>query len=291
MTRTLASLHRRAFVTGASSGLGQAITRLLLSEGVEVWGTSRLSSRLVDAAPVPATGCAAAFHPVVLDLADCAAAVRAFREASRQAGGFDLVVLCAGGGVFGTFAGTPFAEWEAQLSTLCTATARLAHEACHCIHESDTGSALVLVTSLAVEFPMPSLHGYNMAKAALAALAAGLVSETRGGSLRVIDFRPGDHRTAFNAAMDSPARPRSPRLDAIWARLESEMAKAPPPARAAADLRRALLARRCGIVRSGSFFQARLAPFLARFAPPFLLRAALSWHFRDRPEHPRTPRA
>jgi len=291
MSRTLSSLHRRAFVTGASSGLGQAITRLLLSEGVEVWGTSRLSSRLAGVVPSMPEPRASAFHPVVLDLSDSDAAVQAFREAARLSGGFDLVVLCAGGGVFGSFAGTPFDEWESQLSTLCTATARLAHEACLGIQKSDTDAALVLVTSLAVEFPIPSMHGYNMAKAALSALAAGLASEARGGPLRVIDFRPGDHCTGFNAAMDGPSRPRSPRLDAIWERLESEMAKAPPPAEAAADLRRALLARRCGIVRSGSFFQARLAPWLARLAPPSLLRVALAWHFNDRPEQSRTPRA
>ena len=38
--------YRTAFVTGASTGLGQAFTEMLLAEGVEVWGTARDTGRL-----------------------------------------------------------------------------------------------------------------------------------------------------------------------------------------------------------------------------------------------------
>jgi uncharacterized protein len=99
----------------------------------------------------------------------------------------------------------------------------------------------------------------------------------------VIDFRPGDYRTAFNKAMHthSPTTGAS-RTAHAWRAVEANLNGAPPPARAAADLRRALLRRRSGVVRSGSFFQARLAPLLARLVPAPLARAAAARYFSSR---------
>ena len=42
----VSALHRTAFVTGASTGLGRAFAEMLLAEGVRVWGTSRDPARL-----------------------------------------------------------------------------------------------------------------------------------------------------------------------------------------------------------------------------------------------------
>ncbi len=64
-----------------------------------------------------------------------------------------------------------------------------------------------------------------------------------------------------------------------WSALEAGLAAAPPPGKAACDLRRALLAGRSGVVRSGSFFQARLAPALARLFPRSWVRAATARYF------------
>jgi hypothetical protein len=65
----------------------------------------------------------------------------------------------------------------------------------------------------------------------------------------------------------------------IWGRLDAMLASAPPPERAAADLRRALLANRSGVVRSGSLFQARVAPLLARVLPASWVRSANARYF------------
>jgi hypothetical protein len=67
-----------------------------------------------------------------------------------------------------------------------------------------------------------------------------------------------------------------------WIALERNLQAAPPPARAAADLRRALRRGRSGTIRSGSFFQARLAPLFARLAPLPLRRAVTGLYFGTR---------
>jgi uncharacterized protein len=281
----LSELYPTAFVTGASSGLGRAFTEMLLAEGVRVWGTARDAARLGELAASRPNH----FFPVALDLAQPAAAVSAFAEAAQRAGGaFDLVVNNAGYGVFGEFSTVPWEVWEAQIAVTLGGNVRLAHAAYRRMRERNRG-CLVNVSSLAAEFPIPFMSCYNLAKAGLSACSESLVFESRGTNVRVIDFRPGDYRTAFNQAMQSigetfaPAGTGvDPRLAPIWNRIEACLRAAPLPERAATDLRRALRRRRSGTVRSGSFFQARLAPLLARLVPAAWVRSATARYFSVR---------
>jgi short-subunit dehydrogenase len=270
MARPLSSLYRTAFVTGASSGLGRCFTEMLLAEGVRVWGTSRDPARLAGLGPQNFTG-------VTLDLAAAAAAEAAWQRAAREAGGaFDLVIANAGYGVFGEFGATDWAVWQAQLAAMLGTNLALAHAAYRGLRAQGRG-CLVTVSSLATEFPLPFMSGYNVAKAGLSALSESLLFESRGTEVRIVDFRPGDYRTAFNQAMQNPTT--SARTARTWSVLDAMLEAAPPPARAAADLRRALGAGRRGIVRSGSFFQARLAPLAARLLPVAWMRSASARYF------------
>jgi short-subunit dehydrogenase len=274
----LSDLHRTAFVTGASAGLGKAFATMLLSEGVPVWGTARDPARL---AGLTAARAAAPFHPVRLDLADAAGSESALEQAAAAAGGFDLVIQNAGfGGTFGDFADTDFGAWERQLEAMLLTTARLSRAALRGMRERNRG-CLVHVSSLAAEFPLPFMSGYNVAKAGLSALSESLIFETRGTGVTVIDFRPGDYRTDFNQAMQATTKVATsdPRRARAWLALETNLQASPPPVRAAADLRRALARPRSGVVRSGSFFQARLAPLLARLAPGSAVRAVTARYF------------
>jgi short-subunit dehydrogenase len=274
MSRSLSERYGKAFVTGASSGLGLAFSEMLLASGVRVWGTSRDRARL---AALARPG--GAFTPVALDLAG-PDAESAYDAAAREAGGaFDLMINNAGYGLFGPFDATDAGEWEAQVRSMLVVTLRLAHRAYAAMRKRDRG-CLVNVSSLAVLFPLPFMSGYNVCKAGLSALSESLIAESRGSGVTVIDFRPGDYRTAFNERM----RPRftAAQTERAWRTLDANLRSAPPPARAAADLRRALLRGRSGVVRSGGFFQARLAPLLARLAPPALVRAGVALYFGGR---------
>jgi short-subunit dehydrogenase len=270
----LSSLYRTAFVTGASSGLGQAFAELLLAEGVRVWGTARDASRL---ATLAANG---NFNAVVLDLEKPGEAEAAFANAATVAGGFDLVVNNAGYGLFAPFAGVDFSSWQKQLDAMLGTTARLSHAALRGMLAKNRG-CLVNVASLATDFPLPFMAGYNVAKAGLSALSESLIFDTRGTGVAVIDFRPGDFRTGFNRTMQASAVAGGDdaRLVRAWQGLEKNLNEAPPPKCAAAGLRKALLRQRSGTVRCGSFFQAQLAPFLIRFAPLGLRRAIVARYF------------
>jgi short-subunit dehydrogenase len=266
----LAERYRTALVTGASSGLGRAFAAMLLAEGVRVWGTARDPQRLA--------GFGAGFSPCALDLAAGAAAEAAFARAEAEAGGLDLVVNNAGYGIFGEFGETDWAVWEAQLTAMLVTTLRLARLAYAGMRRRGRGG-LVNVSSLAAEFPLPFMSGYNVAKAGLSALSESLIFESRGTPVTILDFRPGDYRTAFNQAMLPLNSAPGARTARAWRVLDHMLRTAPPPERAAADLRRALAGGRSGVVRSGTFFQARLAPLAARVLPAGWKRAVQARYF------------
>jgi hypothetical protein len=64
-----------------------------------------------------------------------------------------------------------------------------------------------------------------------------------------------------------------------WNALEAVFASSPAPDKAARDLRGAILADKSGVVRSGSFFQAQVAPLLARFFPASWVRWGTARYF------------
>lgn len=282
MSTRLNELYRTAFVTGASTGLGRAFTDMLLGEGVRVWGTSRDAARLADLVAAHA----GAFTAVPLDLRAGAAAEEAFLNADAAAGGFDLVINNAGYGVFGDFAGTSFTEWEEQIQVMLVNTARLSHAALRRMRARPTASvagghcALVNISSLAAEFPLPFQSAYNICKAGLTALNESLMIECAGTPIIVLDVRPGDYRTDFEGSVRRPAQVQtSSRMERAWRAFERMMRSGPEPAHAAQQLARALRRQRSGTVRFGRPFQAVIAPLLARFGSLPLKRRIQAYYF------------
>ncbi|WP_414660715.1 SDR family NAD(P)-dependent oxidoreductase [Horticoccus sp. 23ND18S-11] len=263
-----------AFITGASTGLGRAFAEMLLAEGVRVWGTSRAPARLADLTQAHAPR----FTPVALDLRDPAQLENTFRSADAAAGGFDLVINNAGFGVFAEFAAVDFAVWRDQIDVMLTQPARLSHLALRGQLARNRG-ALVNISSLAAEFPLPFQSAYNIAKAGLTALNESLMIETAPTAVAVIDFRPGDYRTDFDGSLQRPQAQPDARQERAWHAFRAMMQSGPPPAHAAAALRRALLRGRSGTVRTGRFFQAVIAPLIARFGSLPLKRRIQARYF------------
>lgn len=266
---SLSSRYRTAFVTGASTGLGMAFAEMLRHEGLEVWGTARDPQRLA---------ARERFHPVALELGDGAAAERIFLAAEREAGGFDVVINNAGFGAFGGFAETDFALWQRQMEIMLLHTARLSHAALRGLLARRRG-ALVNISSLAAEFPLPYQATYNVVKSGLSALNESLMFETAGTGVIVIDFRPGDYRTDFEGAVTRAEKLADAKQERVWAAFHRLMKAGPAPAHAAASLRRALARGRSGTVRTGRVFQAVVGPFLARFGSLALRRRIIAKYF------------
>lgn len=266
----LSRTYKKALVTGASSGLGLAFARMLQAEGAEVWGTSRDPARID-----PQEG----IHPLALDLADPASMGAFMQEHADILDSIDLLINNAGAGVFSSFFELCPQDLGSQLKVFMHGPMALCHRVLPAMLTREAPAAIVNVSSLAAQFPLPWFGVYSAAKAGLSQFSRALALELKGSHVIVIDFQPGDYHTNFNKAAHRP-----PSMDAdeeaLWNILEENLQKGPPPERAAQDLRRALARRRNAVVHSGSFFQARLATLFRRAVPWSVCDWALGKYYK-----------
>jgi NAD(P)-dependent dehydrogenase (short-subunit alcohol dehydrogenase family) len=259
---------KNVFLTGASSGIGRATAELLMASGFTVWATSRSKERLT-----PDTH----LHALSMDLESPASIDTAWHQALDEAGRIDLLIQNAGAGIFGALEDVTLEEAARQWQILVAGPLQLFRRgAAHM--RSRSGGTIVGVSSLAAELPLPFAAHYSAGKAALSALLGGLDMELRPFGVRVIDLRPGDLRTEFNDLLDPALPADSPYLPwatAAWKESCALMNRAPGPELAARAILRAIAPDRAGgVVRCGTFFQARLGALGARFLPRrFLLRS------------------
>src|SRR5436190_6943685 len=194
---------KRVFLTGASSGIGLAMAKLLVAEGHEVWGTSRNLERIPK---MPQ------WHAVRLDLADPLSVEAAFNTALTDAGYFDVLINNAGAGHFDPAELVPMETITSQFQILVFGQIQLMQLALR--HMQSRGEGLIInVTSLVSRLPVPFMAAYNAAKAAMASFTMSIQLELAASKVRIVDLQPGDIRTEFNDGV-SKTMSHDPRYEA-----------------------------------------------------------------------------
>ena len=253
--RALARRYPVALVTGASSGIGKEVAEALLSEGITIYGTSRNPQR---------EGLNSEIRWIAFD-GSTQAEIEAFiSRNSELLTTVNLLVNNAGSSRFGEISRLDEGAIEAQFSLLLEAPVRLARAVLPSMREG--GGGIVNVSSLATLFPIPHMSIYAAGKAGLSSFTQNLIMTERGGRVQVLDFQPGDFRTAFNRNQE-PVHALSAGEKAVWTQIERHLMSGPPPEKAARDLLKALRSGRSGVVRSGGIFQAYIAPLGTRLLP------------------------
>ena len=201
-----------AFVTGASSGIGAELARILVREGYKVVASGRdrerlsaLASELERAYGRPAV------RVCVADLADPDAADTLYREALAAGGRIEVLVNCAGFGRYGRFDTTEWDREEAMIGVNITALTRLTKlflpEMLAC------GRGMVMnVASTAAFQPGPFMAVYYATKAYVLHLTEALAEEFRGTGVSFTALCPGPVKTGFQMTAGSslPGSGRNP---------------------------------------------------------------------------------
>jgi short-subunit dehydrogenase len=265
---------KKLFITGASSGIGLAIARLLVAQGHEVWGTSRNLERIPK---MPH------WHPVRLDLADPRSIEEAFNTAVTQAGYFDVLINNAGAGHFDPAELLPMETIASQFQVLVFGQIQLMRLALH--HMQGRGEGLIInVTSLASRLPVPFMAAYNAAKAALASFTMSIQLELGDSRVHIVDLQPGDIRTEFNQGVTKSVK-ADQRYDAkvarTWEVVERVMKNAPGPDLVAQHVLKLINADRPPPrVTVGDMFQSKIAPLIFRFLPQRVALWGLKTYYR-----------
>ncbi len=179
---------KRALVTGASSGIGEATVAALVASGWDVIATARRVDRL--AALAERTGAV----PIAADLTDDAS-VASLVAAVAELGPLDSLVHVAGGARgTDTVEGGSIEDWKWMYDVNVLSAQRLTSALLPHLRAAatETGHAdLLFVTSTAAQVAYEGGSGYNAAKAGESMLVRALRLELGGEPLRVIEIAPG----------------------------------------------------------------------------------------------------
>ncbi len=157
-----------ALVTGASSGLGEAVALALAAEGATLAVAARRHDRLERvAAEATARGAprALAFE---VDLADAASIARLLEDVRRELGDPDILVANGGGPKPGKVLELGMPDWDAAYRSVLRAMLELVYGVAQPMRAKRWGR-IVALTSSAVKQPIPTLALSNAFRIALVA--------------------------------------------------------------------------------------------------------------------------
>ncbi len=205
MSRIFSLAGRAALVTGASSGLGAHIARLLAGEGASVALAARRADR-IEALASELRGAGATAIALAMDVTDPASVQRATEQAERELGRLDILVNNAGITASSRFLETSEEEWRAVLDTDLTGMMRVGQAAARRMAARGEGGAILNVASILGVRPAPQVAAYSAAKAAAISLTQSMALELARHRIRVNALAPGYIETDLNSAfLRSPA--------------------------------------------------------------------------------------
>lgn len=197
-----------ALVTGASSGIGEALVRAFGHAGYDVTLVARREAEL---ARVAASLPAPVRHRVITaDVTELDRLEAIVAEAEDALGPIDVLVNNAGLQIVGPTIDVDPKDGERLFTVNVLAPFRLTRAALARMIPRGTGT-IVDVSSMAALAPTPGMFHYSASKAAIAAASECLRAEVRGHGLHVVTVYPGPIETAMaNAAIERyPSDPTS----------------------------------------------------------------------------------
>jgi len=223
--------NRWVLVTGASSGLGKEMARLLARQyHANPILVARRRDRLDALKEELEAQHGVSVRVIAADLAKPEDVDRVFRE-STGAVRVDAAILNAGVTYFGAHQELDWAAYEALVATNLTSVMRLTHLFVPYLIAQKQIGALMLVTSVAGLQPTPYQAAYAGTKAFLTSFGQSLAEELHGQDISLTVFAPGGIATEMT------------HLSGLAAQFEGSLALQPADACAREGLR-AMIARR-----------------------------------------------
>ncbi len=185
-----------AIVTGGSRGIGLAIARALVAEGVSVSVTGLHDATLSAARAQIESAGPAAVETLRADVRLHEEVERAIAATVGRFGGLDILVNNAGVGIFEDVAEMTPGQWGEIIDTNLTGVFNACHAAIPHLRRRG-GGFIVNISSLSATNPFKHGAAYCASKAGLNAFSEALMQELRYDGIRVSYVMPGSVATEF----------------------------------------------------------------------------------------------
>lgn len=215
-------MSKTALVTGASSGIGEAIALHLVGAGYRVYGTSR-SAR--ESQPD-------GIQFIQMDVDNDDSVKEAVTQLMSGIDRIDVVVNCAGLGILGAIEEIPIDTAKQIFETNVFGVMRVSQAVAPYMRKQGDGY-IINISSIAGEVSVPLRGIYSASKFAMEAMSEAMRMELHHFGVKVVILQPGDFNTAIsqNRTHVDPD-PDSP-YELFFKEIESQIAegmlKAPTP--------------------------------------------------------------
>ncbi|MFC6486468.1 SDR family NAD(P)-dependent oxidoreductase [Nitratireductor sp. GCM10026969] len=187
---------RKALVTGASRGLGQAMAEALAAAGADVAVTAREIASLDETCTrIEQTGAQA--HPLSLDVRDVEACRETVAKAADAMGGLDILLNNAGYEQVHPSLELDEELWDRIVSTNLKGAFFCSQAAARKMQQRDRPGAIVNLCSLTSYVGVPTAVPYGSSKTGLLGMTRALAAEWAPLDIRVNAIAPGYFRTAM----------------------------------------------------------------------------------------------
>lgn len=186
--------QKKALITGAASGLGLEFSKLLAADSYHLVMVDKNGDGLRQAARSIQNSFGTGAEIIIKDLGETRAAAELFGEVGHHE--FDILINCAGFGLFGFFAET---RWPVEEAMLQLHVVNLTHLTKLVVQKMiERGSGRILnVSSLAAFQPGPLMNVYYASKAYIHSFSEALANEVKGTGVTVTVLLPGLFNTNF----------------------------------------------------------------------------------------------
>jgi uncharacterized protein len=192
------NIHARlALVTGASSGLGKALSYALAKQGIPLILVARNEEKLKKIALdlPPST------HIHQADLTDAEQRKELIKLIRRRQP--DLVINNAGFGLYGPTLAHPLSDLCEMMELNIRALMELSVESARILLKENKKGIIFNVSSAAAFFPTPSFNLYSATKAFVNSFSVGLDAELKSQGVRILTVCPGQIETDFRRRASS----------------------------------------------------------------------------------------
>ncbi len=187
-----------ALVTGGSRGIGLAIARALVADGVQVVVTGRSEAHLSAARPAIEAAGPGSVETLQADVRRYEDMKRAVDAAAARFGGLDILINNAGVGIFSDVASMTPEQWAEVIDTNLTGVFNACRVALPHLRRRG-GGFIINISSLAGKNPFVTGAAYCASKSGLNAFSEALMQEVRYDNIRVSYVMPGSVATGFSS--------------------------------------------------------------------------------------------